>query len=181
MTVTSLVHRIALLALAVSFSTVALRANAQDGPATFNAFAVVKADGSTLKSAEKQATIVLALGGVFFIETDEGPVGAGRVACSGMVKVDLESTHQTGSGVCTSTADDGATTFGEWECAGFNMIGCRGTYKLTGGTARLAGVTGQATMIWRPTSLALDKQADGTVLQNATGILIWRDFKIEKK
>jgi hypothetical protein len=181
MTLAFLFRRIAVLALAVSFSTVAVRADAQDERTSFNAFAVIKADGSTLKSAEKQATIVLALGGTFFIETDEGPVGAGRIACSGMVKVDLDSTHQTGSGVCTSTADDGATTFGEWECAGFNMIGCRGTYKLTGGTARLAGVTGQATMIWRPTSMALDKQADGTVLQNATGILIWRDFKIEKK
>lgn len=181
MTLAFLFRRIAVLALAVSVSAVAVGANAQDGQTSFNAFAVVKADGSTLKSAEKQATIVATLSGVFFIETDEGPVPAGRITCSGTVKVDLDSTHQTGSGACTSTADDGATTFGEWECAGFNMIGCRGTYKLTGGTARLAGVTGQATLIWRPTSMVLDKQADGTVLQNATGILIWRDFKIEKK
>jgi hypothetical protein len=181
MSFASLARCIAVLGLAASFSAAASRANAQDEQTTFNAFAVVKADGSTLKSGEKQATIVLALSGAFFVETDEGPVGAGRIACSGMVKVDLDTTHQTGSGVCTSTADDGATTFGEWECAGFNTIGCRGVYKLTGGTARLAGVTGQATVIWRPTSLALDKQADGTVLQNATGILIWRDFKIAKK
>jgi hypothetical protein len=176
----SLGHRVFALAFAALLPTIASTANAQDEPRTFNAFAVVKADGSILKSAEKQATIVAALAGAFFIETDEGPVGAGRVACSGMVKVDLATTHQTGSGACTSTAEDGATSFGEWECTGFNMIGCRGIYKLTGGTGRLAGYTGQATLIWRPSSNELQKQLDGTVLQNATGILIWRDFTIAK-
>ena len=179
---TSLVHRIAGFACAMLFlSAAASPANAQDEAVSFNAFAVVKVDGSILKSAEKQATIVAALTGAFFVETDEGPVGAGRVSCSGMIRVDLDTSRQTGSGACTSTADDGATTFGEWECAGFNLIGCRGIYKMTGGTGRLAGYTGQAALIWRPSSHELQKQPDGTLLQNATGILIWRDFKIEKK
>jgi hypothetical protein len=180
MTIMSLAHRIAGLALVMLFATAVSQANAQDEATSFNAFAVVKADGSILKSAEKQATIVVALTGAFFVETDEGPVGAGRVSCSGMIRVDLATTHQSGSGACTSTAEDGATTFGEWECAGFSLIGCRGVYKLTGGTARMAGYTGQATLIWRPSSHDFQKQLDGTVLQNTTGILIWRDFKIAK-
>jgi hypothetical protein len=180
-TLTSLARRLVGAALLALFSLAASQVQAQDEPQSFNAFAVVKADGSVLRSAEKQATIVAALTGTFFIETDEGPVAGGQIACSGMVRVDLDSTHQTGSGACTSTADDGAKTFGEWECAGFNMIGCRGIYKLTGGTGRLAGYSGHATLIWRPSSHELQKQLNGTVLQNTTGILIWRDFKIEKK
>jgi len=179
-TLLSLAHRLAGVTLLASFSLAASQVHAQDEPQSFNAFAVVKADGSILRSAEKQATIVAALTGTFFIETDEGPVAGGQIACSGMVRVDLDTTHQTGSGACTSTAEDGAKTFGEWECAGFNMIGCHGTYKLTGGTGRLAGYTGQATLIWRPNSHELQKQLDGTVLQNTTGVLIWRDFKIAK-
>jgi hypothetical protein len=182
---TSLTHRLAALAFATLLSLAAPMAHAQtqtqDEPQTFNAFAVVKADGSILKSAEKQATVVAALTGALFVETDEGPVAAGRVACSGMIKIDLDTSRQTGSGVCTSTADDGATTFGEWQCSGFAMLGCRGTYKLTGGTGRMAGYTGQATLIWRPSMHDFQKQLDGTVLQNATGILSWRDFKIAKK
>jgi hypothetical protein len=181
MTFTSLTHRLVGAAFGALLSLIACQVHAQDEPQSFNAFAVVKADGSILRSAEKQATIVAALTGTFFIETDEGPVPGGQIACSGMVHVDLDTTHQTGSGACTSTADDGAKTFGEWECAGFNMVGCRGIYKLTGGTGRLAGYAGQATLIWRPNSNELQKQLDGTVLQNTTGILIWRDFKIEKK
>ncbi len=177
----SLARRLAGAALLAWVSVIASQAHAQDGPQSFNAFAVVKADGSLLRSAERQATIVTALGGTLFIETDEGPVAGGQIACSGMLRVDLDTTHQTGSGACTSTADDGAKTYGEWECAGFNMLGCRGTYKLTGGSGRFAGFTGQATVIWRPNAHELQKQLDGTVLQNATGILIWRDFKLEKK
>ncbi len=177
---TSLAHRAAVLALGALLSIAASTAHAQDEPLTFNAFAVVKADGSILKSAEKQATIVAALTGALFVETDEGPVGAGRVACSGMIRVDLETSRQTGSGACTSTAEDGATTFGEWQCSGFALLGCRGAYKLTGGTGRMAGYTGQATLIWRPSAHDFQKQLDGTVLQNATGILSWRDFKIAK-
>jgi hypothetical protein len=181
---TSLTHRVAALAFAALLSVAASAAQAQtqaqDEPLTFNAFAVVKADGSILKSAEKQATVVAALTGALFVETDEGPVAAGRVACSGTIKIDLDTSRQTGSGACTSTADDGATTFGEWQCAGFAMLGCRGAYKLTGGTGRMAGYTGQATLIFRPNAHDLQKQLDGTVLQNTTGILIWRDFKIAK-
>jgi hypothetical protein len=173
-------RRMFALAIAALLSTMAATVQAQDEPRAFNAFAVVKADGSILKSAEKEATIVAAFSGALFVETDEGPVQGGHVVCSGMVKVDLATTHQSGSGACTSTADDGATSFGAWECQGFNTIGCRGIYKLTGGTGRLAGYTGQATLIWRPSTSELQKQLDGTVLQNATGILIWRDFTITK-
>jgi hypothetical protein len=110
--------------------------------------------------------IVAALSGAFFIETDEGPIHSGSVACPGMVRVDLDTTLQAGSGACTFTAVDGATSWGEWECTGYNMVGCRGTFKLNGGTGRLAGVTGEATLIWRPSSHELKKQLDGSVLQN---------------
>jgi hypothetical protein len=177
----SLVRRVASSALLALLSIFASQAHAQDEPQSFNAFAVVKVDGSILKSAEKQATIVAALAGTFFVETEEGPVAGGQIACSGTIRVDLGSSQQSGAGVCTSTADDGARTFGEWKCAGFNMVGCRGSYDVTGGTDRLAGITGHATVIWRPNAHELQKQIDGTVLQNTTGILIWRDFKIEKK
>jgi len=59
--------------------------------------------------------------------------------------------------------------------------GCRGTFKLTGGTARLAGATGEGAMAWRPSAADFKKQLDGTVLENATGLLSWRDFKVKTK
>jgi hypothetical protein len=154
---------------------------AQDEVQTFNAFAVVAANGAIVRAAEKQVMVVGTLVGPFFVETDEGPIPSGRVTCSASVRVDQATFRQTGNGVCTFVAQDGATAWGDWECTGYELIGCRGTFKLNGGTARLAGATGEGTMIWRPSAHELRKQLDGTALDNATGILLWRDFKLKGK
>jgi hypothetical protein len=42
-------------------------------------------------------------------------------------------------------------------------------------------VQGEATMLWRPSAHEFKKQLDGSVLDNATGILVWRDFKLKAK
>ena len=181
MTLLTRARHAAVAALALLFAAASLPALAQDEPQQFNAFAVVQANGTIVKTGEKESMIVASLSGAFFIETDEGPVPSGSIACPGMVKVDLETSHQTGSGACSFTATDGATSWGEWQCEGYNLVGCRGLFKLTGGTGRLSGLTGEATMIWRPSSREMHKQPDGSVLANANGILIWRDFKLVKK
>lgn len=168
---------VALLAALVA----AAPAAAQDEPQTFNAFAVVLANGSIVRAAEKQVVLVGTLAGPFFVETDEGPIHSGRVACAASVKVDQASHRLTGSGACTFTATDGATAWGEWDCQGYELLGCRGAFKLTGGTARLDGATGEGTMIWRPSAAEFKKQLDGTVLENATGLLSWRDFKLKTR
>ena len=154
---------------------------AQDEPQTFNAFAVVVANGSIVRSGEKQLMVVGTLTGPFFVETDEGPIHSGRIACAASVKIDQASHRVTGNGACTVTATDGATTWGEWDCQGYELLGCRGTFKLTGGTARLEGATGEGAMIWRPSAAEFKKQLDGSVLENATGFLSWRDFKLKTK
>lgn len=165
----------ALLAVLVA----AAPAAAQDEPQTFNAFAVVLANGSIVRAAEKQVVLVGTLTGPIFVETAEEPIHSGRVACAASVKVDQASHRVTGSGACTFTATDGAAAWGEWDCQGYELLGCRGTFKLAGGTARLEGATGEATMIWRPSATEFRKQLDGTVLENATGLLSWRDFKLK--
>ena len=175
------VRRATVLALAMLFAAASFPAVAQDEPQQFNAFAVVQASGPIIKTGEKQSMIAASLSGAFFVETDEGPVPSGSIACGGMVRVDLDTSHQTGTGGCTFTALDGATSWGEWTCEGFNLVGCRGPFKLNGGTGRLAGLTGEATMIWRPGSREMQKQLDGSMLANVSGILIWRDFKLMKK
>lgn len=156
-------------------------ARAQDEPQTFNAFAVVGGNGGMVKSGDKQSVMVALLSGAFFVETGEGPVHAGQIACPGMVRIDLETKQQTANGACTFTAIDGATSYGEWDCTGYNLVGCRGTFKLTGGTGRLAGITGGAILIWRPSSSEFKTQPDGSTVQNATGILVFQEFKISKK
>jgi hypothetical protein len=154
---------------------------AQDEPQVFNAFAIAVANGTIVKAAEKELMVVGTIAGPLFVETDEGPVDSGQVVCAASVRVHQETYKTSGSGACTFTAQDGATSWGDWQCEGYQLVGCRGTLKLNGGTGRLAGVTGEGTMIWRPSAHDLKKQVDGTLAQNTTGIVLWRDFKIARR
>lgn len=166
-----------LLALLASIAA----AQAQNEAQVFNAFAVVAAQGTIVRSADKRAFLAGTLKGPMFIETDEGPVEAGSVTCSTSMRFDRESRHQIGSGACTFTAPDGAIAWGEWECTGYELVGCHGKLVLNGGAGRLQGVSGEGAMVWRPSAHELTKQLDGSATLNTTGIVIWRDFKITKK
>lgn len=154
---------------------------AQDEAQVFNAFAVATASGTIVRAAEKQVMVVGTVRGPMFIETDEGPVPAGNMVCSASLRIDQKSRHQTGGGACTFTADDGAAAWGEWECAGYALVGCRGKLTLNGGAGRFQGVSGEGAMIWRPNAHELETQLDGTTLQNTSGVVIWRNFRLAKK
>ena len=167
--------------LLAALVAVAAPAAAQDEPQTFNAFAVVAANGSIVRAAEKQLMLVGTLTGPLFVETDEGPIHGGRVACAASLRIDQATRRVAGTGACTVTVTDGATAWGDWECQGYELLGCRGTFKLSGGTARLEGATGEGTMIWRPSAAEFKKQLDGTVLENTTGLLSWRDVRLKTK
>ncbi len=156
-------------------------APAQDEAQTFNAFATVVGNGTIVRAAEKQSMVVGTLAGPFFIETDEGPQQAGHVTCAVSARADQATLRITANSACSFTAGDGATAWGEWECAGYQLVGCRGTFKLAGGTGRLAGATGESTIVWRPTAHEFRAKLDGTSLDNTTGILLWRDFKLTQK
>lgn len=151
-----------------------------DNAQIFNAFSVAVANGTIVRSAEKQLMLAGTLAGPMFVETDEGPVAAGKVTCAASVHLDLTNAHQDGSGACTFVGETGDTAWGDWQCAGYELVGCRGTFKLHGGTGRMAGASGEGTMIWRPSARELKSQLDGTALLNVNGIVIWRDFKISK-
>mgnify|MGYP000016119485 CR=1 FL=1 len=154
---------------------------AQDDVQTFNAFAVVTANGTIVRSAEKQVMMVATLAGPFFVETDEGPQQGGRVNCATSARIDQGTRQTSASGACTFAAHDGAAAWGDWDCAGYELVGCRGTFKLTGGTGRFVGASGESALIWRPSTHEFRKQLDGTTLDNATGIVQWRDFKLKGK
>lgn len=155
--------------------------SAQDEPAPFNAFSVSTANGTIVRAAENQLLVVATLTGPLFVETDDGPVPTGQVVCAASARIDQATRKQVGNGACTFTDVDGATAWGEWTCEGYELLGCRGMFKLAGGTGRLTGATGEATVIWRPSAHEFKKQLDGSVLDNVSGVLIWRNFKLRTK
>lgn len=134
---------------------------AQDEPQVFNAFAVVRAEGMLVRAAEKLVNLAGALNGPLFIETDEGPVEAGSVACSMAVRFDQAERSQNGKGACTFSAADGAAAWADWECAGYDYVGCRGKMTINGGSGRFAGINGEGTMMGRPSLHRTDVKVDG--------------------
>ena len=167
---------LALLAIAISGPALA-----QDEPQPSNAFAVVVANRTIVRAAEKQLMVVATLAGPFFVESDEGPIHAGRVTCAASTRIDQATAKQVANGACTFPAVDGAVAWGDGTCEGYELVGCRGTFKLAGGTARLEGAAGEGALLWRPSAHELKKQLDGSVLDNATGVLVWRDLKLKAK
>ncbi len=152
---------------------------APDEPQVFNAFAPVEADGTIVRAAEKQFVVVATMAGRFYVETGEGPIESGVVSCAASARLDQATAKTNGQGACTVTAHDGATAWGDWQCEGYQLVGCRGAFKLAGGTGRFEGATGESTLVWRPSAHAFSGRS-GMTLDKAAGLLLWRDFKVSK-
>ena len=88
---------------------------------------------------------------------------------------------QAGSGQCTITAEDGAQVFAVWSCRGVHLIGCDGKMMLTGGTGRVAGVSGSGPLTVRTTSRGLMKTSSDkdSVITFGRGILVLRGFNFK--
>lgn len=151
-------------------------AAAQD-PTTVNAFAFWQGQGQVVETGEQRFAIIGAFGGPLFVETTEGPVETGVITCPVLLQIDARSGRQSGTGACTFVADDGARAFGSFECAGVHLVGCRGTFTLTGGTDRLAGASGSGTMLFRGRPERL-RPAAGSLAADSIGIAVWRDLKV---
>jgi len=167
----------ALAAGVVAGVLAAAPADAQEAQ-TVNAFSVWQGKGAIVQTGAMQVSVTGAFAGPFFFETEEGPIEAGTIACPGIIDIDFSSGHQRGSGACSFTAHDGARAFGVWDCAGLHLIGCRGDFRLTGGTDRLQGISGSGTFLIRSRLHDIAKQPSGITTDNASGISIWRDLKV---
>ena len=151
-----------------------------DEPQIINAFSIWQGQGHVVQSGPQKVAVVGAFGGAVYVETNEGPVEAGTIVCPAVIEIDLESAAQKGIGGCTFTADDGAQAYGEWECAGIALIGCRGVFKFTGGVDRLAGVTATGTMLLRGRLHELARSPGDMVAHRSIGIAVWRDLKVQR-
>jgi hypothetical protein len=142
-----------------------------------NAFTFWQGQGQIVDIGDQRVALIGAFGGPFYVETPEGPVETGMITCPALMQIDTRTARQTGSGSCMFTAHDGARAYGDWECAGVHLVGCKGIFTLRGGTDRLAGITGSSTILFRGRPERLIDRP-GMVSADALGIAIWRDFRL---
>jgi hypothetical protein len=147
-----------------------------DEEATVKAFAAWQGEGRTLQTGPHEATFVGSLVGPMFVETENGILKSGRLACPAIVEIGLEDSTQRGQGRCTITAQDGARIYAEITCSGIFLIGCRGDLKLTGGTERFAGISGGGKVTIRSDLRQFTSSSDDEVETDATGSLSLLDL-----
>ena len=150
---------------------------------TINAFAAYEGEGKVYMTGENKGTFVGAIVGQLFVESEYGPLHAGRIVCPGMMQLNLKNGKQAGSGRCTITAKDGgAQAFAVWSCRGVHLVGCDGKMMLTGGTGRAAGISGSGPIKVRTFARGLAKKSSDkdSVITFGRGILILRGFKYKR-
>ncbi|TXL70550.1 hypothetical protein FHP25_34000 [Vineibacter terrae] len=150
---------------------------AQSEEAGINAFSVVRAKGATLRIGEKLGTFVGTLEGPLYIDGSEGPMRAGTIACSAALEIRTEDRAHQGSGHCLITAEDGGEIYGRYTCSGYFLVGCSGRFVITGGSGRLAGMSGEGPMTVRTSIGKLGAGTAATQGVEAEGIVFWRDLK----
>jgi hypothetical protein len=165
--------------LAVTTAVLAGTAAAQEAQrVTVDAFSVLTAHGSVVAVAADVHVFAGTMSGPYFIDTGEGPIPAGNIACAGMLEADEATGRQKESGRCRLVAIDGAVAFGEFTCDGFRLVGCAGPFAITGGEGRLAGAAGEGRLTLRRYETGLAVNANGTVSEAALGIAAWKDFHV---
>jgi len=106
--------------------------------------------------------------GPFYVDTEKGPVNSGSISCQAKLTIKDADKTQEGTGDCTITVKDGATTRASLTCHGVFQVGCSGKLKLIDGTGRFKGITGGGDVVIRSDFADLQSNgvADPSMLQS---------------
>jgi hypothetical protein len=143
---------------------------------TLRAFSAWQSRGQIVRTGPNEATYMGMLSGRFYIDTEQGPVDAGTIICPVVMRVNLKDNTQKGTGSCELTGPQGNKAYMELACAGVPLVGCAGESKLTGGTGRLANLSGSGHFIMRSSLHGLAVKPDTTLEDTITGIIFWREL-----
>jgi len=143
------------------------------------ATAALDGSGEVQQVATAQLMIQASYTGIVYFDEKQSPLDGAVVRCPATATVDTRSKQSSVSGYCTFTTQDGSEAYSQWKCSG-NKGSCEGELTITGGTGKLAGITGGGRMMWRAalpeTAMSMNK---GGVVRNAMGLLVWPSFTYE--
>lgn len=148
---------------------------------TIDAFSVWQVEGQLVPVSTQKAVVAGTVGGPFYVETDEGPADIADVTCPMTLEIDLSSGNQSGAGYCTFTAHDHAKVFGSWRCHGAVAEGCDGDFTITGGTGRLASITGKSQISFYASRHDLHVNDQTALADKAGGITLWPELSVTLK
>ena len=169
---------LAVLAMLTSFSPTV---GAEEG--TVKAVATWKGLSFAFPVSKDQVYVVGVFTGVFYVEDGKGALHAASIVCPATAEGDLKTMTKTGQGRCILTDEDGNRVFARFTCEG-DLEGCRGPFKLEGGTGKFDGITGEGEMISRIQVRQVTTVVGfETAEQRGEGVAVWPslNYKIPEK
>lgn len=145
---------------------------------TIDAFSIWTGSGAVVATGPHAHVFAGEMRGPYFIDAGEGPIPAGEIVCVGSLEANDLSGVQAGSAQCRLQAVDGAVAFGRFSCAGYRLVGCSGTFELTGGEGRMTGAGGEGPIVLRRYETALTPSGDGSLAEQAIGVASWKGFTL---
>lgn len=138
-----------------------------------------EANGQLFQVAIDKLQFIGTFEGIMYIEQGEGLLDAALFTCPSTQIIHVLSNQLEGHGFCTIESPTGDYIYAEFTCNG-EPGSCRGTFTLTGGTGRLAGITGESNIIVRTalSGTAINEASGGTV-SAAKGLAIWPEMRFE--
>jgi hypothetical protein len=157
--------------LAVTFIAGAIISSTQASAAVdqmLRAFAVWHTDAKLMAGDGGTHVFEGKVDGPFYVDTEKGPVNSGSISCQAKLTIKDADKTQEGTGDCTITVKDGATTRANLTCHGIFQVGCSGKLKLIDGTGRFKGITGSGDVVIRSDFADLQSNgiADPSTLQS---------------
>jgi hypothetical protein len=147
--------------------------------AVIDAFVPWEGRGFTYPTGPDQGTFVGTFNGIVYVQTEKGPTSGGLMICPAMMDFSLTTGKQTGSGKCSIAGEEGHRMFAEWSCEGVRLIGCKGTFTITGGTGRFEGASGGGPMMARTSLYLGSAEEPGTVAaESAQGLMVLDQLKV---
>ncbi len=153
-----------------------MTAAAEEEMVKVQAFSTWTFAGEAVKSGAEEVTVVGSMHGPVFIDAGQGPILAGNSVCPGTLTVDLTDGSQVGKGVCLFRAKDGAEAYGHWDCTGYHLLGCKGSFSFTGGSDRLSGIAGGSDLMIRGEFQAMAKSGGMIAEDQVIGVTVFRDL-----
>jgi hypothetical protein len=156
--------------VAVLFGLGAL-AGAEEG--TVKAVATWKGRSFAFPVGQDQAYLVGVYSGVLYVDDGKGPLHAASIVCPATAEGDLKTMTKTGQGRCILTDEEGNRVYARFTCTG-DLEGCRGPFKIEGGTGKFHGISGEGEMISRIQVRQLTTVVGfETAEQEGEGVVVW--------
>lgn len=119
-----------------------------------------------------------ALQGIMYVESATGEMNEGFVVCPVMQQLDLVSGATEAAGHCEITASPEDVLYAKMTCKGqVGSGGCSGSFKLTEGEGKFAGISGSGQLrIRSPMQAIASDLASGATIRVATGLATIKDL-----